>query len=137
MAINVFVYGSLMHPRVWEALVSARYPQVPAVLRGFRRHAVRGETYPAIVSAPGAEVRGLVRRDVDTGDLVRLDRFEGDDYVRTDVLVDSLDAQHPGTIEATAYVWKDPDRLLDVDWDPDRFARDDLDRFVRRFLPPA
>ncbi len=137
MAINVFVYGSLMFPRVWDALVSARYQSVPSRLRDFRRHGVQGESYPAIVATPGAEVRGLVWLHVEPQDLDRLDRFEGDDYRRIAVSVESLDPARAGTLTATAYVWKDPSRLLDVDWDPAHFERTDLERFARRFLPPS
>ena len=58
MSAHVFTYGSLMYAPVWERVVVGRYQAAQASAAGFRRHAVRGETYPGVVSAAGGLVLG-------------------------------------------------------------------------------
>lgn len=57
---NAFVYGTLMAPEVTQALLSRVPAAKPARLEGFRRHALQGLVFPAIVPDPQGSVQGLV-----------------------------------------------------------------------------
>lgn len=65
----------------------------PAKLHGYRRYRVRGADYPAIIAAsPSSEssrtsVLGTLVSGLTDGDIYRLDRFEGNEYVREEVSV--------------------------------------------------
>lgn len=132
-AVNVFTYGSLMYDAVWGRLADARHRSVAAVIEGHRRFAVAGETYPALIEAPGHRVAGRLWLAVGPADVDRLDRFEGADYRRCRVMVTVDPAVDPsGRIEAQCYLWLDASRLLPDDWDVAAFERDHLAGFAQR-----
>ncbi len=133
----VFTYGSLMFPSVWSAVVRGSYPGRRAVLQGFRRYAVRGETYPAAVRDPDARIAGQLYAGVDADDLARLDAFEGNEYQRITVPVRLIaaDGRQGEEIEAELYLFLPADRIDPRDWDPDRFRTDALSTFIARYPP--
>lgn len=119
---DVFVYGSLLFADVFEAVTGASPPRAEARLAGYARYRLRGETYPAIVPEPGAQTVGAVYRSVTRAMLERLDRFEGEEYLRTrvDVVLSSGER-----LVAHVYVL-DPlehGRLEPEPWDPEHFDR--------------
>jgi gamma-glutamylcyclotransferase (GGCT)/AIG2-like uncharacterized protein YtfP len=124
MTADIFIYGSLMFPQVWEKVVRGRYRSAPAVVAGHARHAIIGETYPGMVAAPGESVSGVVVFGVSAGDMALLDAFEGSDYRRANVLarLESGEGMTVGT-----YLWLDPARLADAPWLPETFQ---LQRFL-------
>ncbi|MBU6270930.1 MAG: gamma-glutamylcyclotransferase [Betaproteobacteria bacterium] len=129
MSAAVFTYGSLTFEPVWQAVVRGACHSVPARVRGYRRHALRDATYPAMVAADGGEVLGRLWLAVPDDDLVRLDRFEGAEYRRVTVPAHALAGGPP--VAAQAYLWLDPARLLPHDWDIAAFERDHLRDFAR------
>jgi gamma-glutamylcyclotransferase (GGCT)/AIG2-like uncharacterized protein YtfP len=128
--MNVFTYGSLMYPQVWDRVVRGRYRGAAALLRGFRRCALRGLAYPGAVPDPGAQVVGRVYFDVDPDDLARLDAFEASEYRREAVIVSLPDAPAAACVPAQLYVYLDSSRLEAQDWDAQRFEREQLAGFV-------
>lgn len=133
-AQHVFVYGSLMFDEVWSRVVDGRYSSVGATLKGYRRHAVRDETYPAVMPKLDAVVQGLVYLDVSKADLLRLDAFEGVEYRRESAQV--LDDQGQ-CIDAQFYLWLLPERALDQDWDLNHFKVEGLARFMNTYVARA
>ena len=129
MSAAVFTYGSLVFDSVWQSVVMGACRSIPALVSDHRRHALRDATYPAMVPAVGSEVRGRLWLGVTDDDLARLDRFEGADYRRVDVLAVPL-AGGPA-LNAQAYLWLDRARLLAHDWDLAAFERDHLRDFAR------
>jgi gamma-glutamylcyclotransferase (GGCT)/AIG2-like uncharacterized protein YtfP len=82
VSLLVFVYGTLCDSAVFARVARARRPLLlarPAVLRGFRRVALRGTPYPTLLRAPGAAVAGKLLR-VTPAQLARLHRYEGRAY---------------------------------------------------------
>jgi hypothetical protein len=70
----VFVYGTLMADEVVRLLLKRVPPSKPATLAGHRRHAVKGQVFPAIVPAPApASVRGKVLLQLTPRELEILD----------------------------------------------------------------
>lgn len=127
--MHLFTYGSLMFPPVWERVVAGRPAAVPASVEGFRRRAVRGETYPGVVREAGARVSGRLYLDVDAADLARLDAFEGADYQRVVAPV-RLDDGSGRVLDAGLYLYLPTERLEARDWDAEGFGRDALPRFL-------
>ena len=130
--VNVFTYGSLMYEAVWTRVVRGQYASSRARLPGFRRLAIRGETYPAVVPDAGGEVLGRLWFDVAPADVECLDRFEGSEYRREALLVTPLPVQAPGPVTAHCYLWLDPARLLAQPWDESSFEREHLAGFALR-----
>ncbi len=124
---NVFTYGSLMFAEVWSLVVEGSHASIAATLRHHARYAIRYETYPGMVDERDASVSGVLHLDVDAADLVRLDRFEGDDYERKTVEVVDGDGV---ARTADTYVYRCVDRLLPAAWEPDSFA---LRRFIETY----
>ena len=125
MNTHVFTYGSLMFAEVWQRVVRGQYASCVATLDGYRRFAVRDETYPGIVtisntsSNTSSSVAGLVYADVDAADVARLDQFEGELYQRIDAMVTDARGR---AMPVQTYVFLQPTKLSDQPWLPESFA---------------
>jgi Gamma-glutamyl cyclotransferase, AIG2-like len=74
-------------PEAWQAaLITTR----PAILHDHCRHKVLKCDYPAVTPEKGKTVRGTYVDGLTTGDIWRLDTFEGDEYERRKVTVKIL-----------------------------------------------
>lgn len=118
MTTNIFTYGSLMFPAVWQRVVRGQYRAEPATLADHARYALVDETYPGVVPQAGASVEGVLYRDVDTADVVALDTFEGIEYARREVVV-TLDSGV--AVQAGTYIFLLPQRLAGTSWEPAAF----------------
>lgn len=129
---NVFVYGSLMFADVWDRIAGHRYEKHAAVLHGHRRLCVRGETYPGVVKSFNRSVEGVVYLDVKAQVIRRLDRFEGEYYSRTSVMVT---CEHGVRLDAEVYLFSKRNRnlLSTLPWNPERFQMLHLRRFITRY----
>lgn len=110
-----------MFPPIWHEVVGRRCPYSQAWLTGFRREAMLGGPYPAILPDPQAvPLEGVLYSGIRRLDLKRLDLYEGHLYQRQTVRVRLLDQ---GECEAQAYVLKPRWRRLASgrDWDPRLF----------------
>jgi gamma-glutamylcyclotransferase (GGCT)/AIG2-like uncharacterized protein YtfP len=128
---NLFTYGSLMFPIVWNRVVQHEYRSALATIHGFRRVAVRDKEHPALIIAKGAAaIEGRVYFDVSKDDIARLDRFETQRYARVGVAV-TLAAM---PIVADAYLALNHDELTDHDWNVLKFEREGLPRFMAGYV---
>ena len=117
---RLFAYGTLMCPEIIRAVSGITQPGRPAVLHGFARYRVRGEHYPAITAKAGATVEGLLYDCADADAWRRLDLFEGDMYLRSEVQIELPDST---VCLAGTYVLH-PDCLACLDhrqWDFEEF----------------
>lgn len=134
---HAFTYGTLMWAdimaRVCGADAAPFAPPVAATLADHERHPVRGHDYPAMVPAAGHQVVGRLYLDVPEAAWPRLDRFEGDEYERHEVLVTLSDGSWR---RAWTYLFRaDLAARLDAgDWDEARFEREGKARFVSRYV---
>jgi len=129
---HVFVYGSLMYLPVWGQVVKGVYPCLNAVAKGFQRHAVPGETYPAMVRNTQAQVQGLMWLNVRTDDILSLDLFEGPEYVREPIEV-FLNTTGD-TVTAQTYLWRNPDVLTGELWNVSQFEAEGMQAFLERHV---
>ena len=132
-AMNVFAYGSLMFETVCQRVISGSYASSPAILHGYKRTCVIGESYPAIYSDKADTiVEGVVYFDVSQDGLPLLNDFEGECYDPQDVKLELPDGER---LEARAYVLKKAFSHIvsPVEWDADAFARTGVRRFLKRY----
>jgi gamma-glutamylcyclotransferase (GGCT)/AIG2-like uncharacterized protein YtfP len=125
---QVFTYGSLMFSPVWLSVCSQAYSTVPATLLGFRRYCVQGETYPALVPEEGAQVSGLIYKNVSAADCQNLDRFEGSEYLLRTATVTTPE----GPTEVVFYEFVALHQLVKQDWSVAEFELNGLPSFLSR-----
>jgi gamma-glutamylcyclotransferase (GGCT)/AIG2-like uncharacterized protein YtfP len=130
-ALDLFVYGTLMAPRIMQLASGHQGPGLRAELAGYRRSRVRGEPYPGIAPSFGAAVAGLLYQGVAPAAVQRLDVFEGEMYARIELPVKVGEDFR----RAHAYVVRpDFEHLLeDRPWSFEAFMRDGFDRFVAAY----
>jgi gamma-glutamylcyclotransferase (GGCT)/AIG2-like uncharacterized protein YtfP len=116
-----------MFDAVWGLVVKGTYRSVAATLADHARFSVADQDYPGMVPLPGGRVEGVLHLDVDEADVARLDRFEGDDYLRLSVSLVCADGE---TRDGETYVYALHDRLLASPWDPAAFA---MERFIATY----
>ena len=133
MSVNVFTYGTLMFPEVMEAVVGECCSAAPAKGEGLRRTRLKGKDYPAVHLCSGSVVEGVLFREVPESAVARLDYFEGDEYVRQRVWVET----EQGGEEAWCYVLPEENAGLieDAPWDPEDFRRVHLASYAARVTP--
>lgn len=129
--MHVFTYGSLMYGPVWQRLVTGPHRAVTGTITGFERRRIVGAAYPALMRGSGV-VQGIVYCDLDATELATLDRFEleGEDYRRIAVPVALADGT---TLHAWTYLYLKAERIAPEPWDPARFERHDLPRFIETY----
>jgi gamma-glutamylcyclotransferase (GGCT)/AIG2-like uncharacterized protein YtfP len=127
--VSLFTYGTLILPEVWLAVTGSPAKGVPAVLAEYARYRLRDHGFPGIIQQTGAVTPGILYDGVDAGAMDRLDRFEEDVYVRTEVVVtDGFGRSR----RAQAYVIPQARRevLSSEPWDPERFRREEATAFL-------
>jgi gamma-glutamylcyclotransferase (GGCT)/AIG2-like uncharacterized protein YtfP len=125
---NLFVYGTLMEPRVVEYVLGRRFQRSsPAVLPGYRRFRVKDQAYPGITPSTGDRVEGLLVFEV-ADQLTALDRYEGPSYSRQTVEVIANNDRYPchTYVLRAAY----PALFTDTPWDFSYFLANNLEDFL-------
>ena len=130
--MNIFTYGTLMIPSVMHAVAARKFRFINAVLKGYARFTVKGESYPGIIQAKDAVTEGIIYFDVDEWSLERLDAFEGDLYQRTPVWVKTEKEQ---ILKAETYVIKSEYQgyLSSKEWNVKEFAKKHLKAFLEGY----
>ena len=136
--MNVFTYGSLMFPAVWQKVVRGDYRSSVASIHGFRRVCVRDGSHPALIISPrAAPIVGRVYFGVSAEDVSRLDYFETHNYERVTVAI-TVDSNAKA---AQAYLAVNMALLADTDWNENTFEQSGLPVFLTTYAvknsPPA
>ena len=129
MALPLFCYGTLELAPVMRAVAGRLPQQVAATLVGYRRRLVEGRHYPGIApSNVNERVNGTLYQALRTQELLRIDRFEGNEYARRPVTVTT----RAGKARAWAYlIDARRARLGTACWDREAFVRQHLRRYLR------
>lgn len=101
MPSRLFVYGTLQDDRLVERLLGRRLAWQPAVLEGYCRRLDTSIGYPVVHPLAGASVDGRLLEDVDHDALAALDAYEGREYRRVTVRVQTRNGR---AVDAFAYV---------------------------------
>ena len=153
----LFTYGSLMFDAVWQSVTGLRKGPAstprPARLSGFSRHAVAGQTYPALLSNPVAYVDGALYQGLSQDTLAALDEFEGADYQRitarvqltsqslAEPIVFTSDAPWSDAaceagefLDSEVYLFTASNGALPQLWSVQRFAQSGMAEFMAQFV---
>lgn len=90
VSLPLFVYGTLRDDDVLAAVLGHAVDggcAKAATAVGYQALCYPGRTYPALVPSSGATAMGQLLSDLTATDLVRLDAFEGDEYLRVRITV--------------------------------------------------
>lgn len=135
---RIFVYGSLMFPEVWNAVVGRPANRSARVVaHGYSAFCVSGQDYPGLVSeADAAVTEGVLIFDLIEEDWQRLDAFEGSFYERVEIRVQLVGGENEETHRAQTYLVRDGFRsqLTDELWNAEAFAKTGLSEFIGRFV---
>ena len=129
---SLFAYGTLMCEDIMAEVSGCRLSFATGRLKGYCRRSVKGEPFPGLIPDATGIVDGIVYRGVPDPAWVRLDRFEGEMYLRREVRVELSDGN---VISAATYIVH-PEYLnhLDAsDWDFEVFLRNDKTRFQKGY----
>jgi len=130
---NIFTYGSLMFPMVWDKVVEESYNLSPAVLSEHICYQIKGADYPAMIPKLLHNVKGMVYCKVSPDDIQRLDKFEGEYYSRQSVSVTQYDEEK---MMVDTYILK-PEYYSIMEekrWDVKKFQVEGLDRFMKSYF---
>lgn len=128
--MNLFTYGTLMFPEVWQRISIDLFPGQPATLRGYSMFRVKDAVYPGITPCDSAsEVRGIIYCDLDEDTLFELDTYESTFYKRQPVRATLNDGSE---IDCHAYIVPPSrrDMLTDDPWDSNWFRTHELDKYL-------
>jgi len=137
MVKNLFVYGTLMYQEVSRRVAGCEPNFSDAVLQGYRREAVAGKFYPAIIEDESGFVQGKLWSDLPPRVFLFLDRFEdvssGCD-VRTEVEVLTETGLKASAVVYVAGAVLRP--KLCGEWDEKRFREEYLSRYFETTVFP-
>lgn len=136
---KLFVYGTLMAPKVVTMLIGRMPKHQKARILGYKRHPVRGFVFPGVTQSalPSDAVEGLLLEDLSKGELKRFDWFEGTDYKRITVPVECVDSS--ATESAFLYLWDNPLDMLarNQQWDFEAFCQRDMESYLMYTVLPS
>ena len=130
--MKIFAYGTLMIPEVMYAVTTREFRFKNAILRGYARFTVKGESYPGIIPVTDAVTEGVIYFDVDELSLARLDAFEGNLYQRKPIRVETKERE---IRDAETYVIKPEYRgcLSSKEWNVKEFNQKHLEAFLETY----
>lgn len=116
-----------MFPDIWRRTVRGCYRSTGARASKFARREMIGQGYPAMVPDARRTVEGILYLEVESDDIPRLDRFEGEHYRREAIFVTS---QAGGAPSAHVYIFVRTEPLKETLWCEKDFNRE---QFFRTF----
>ena len=130
--LPLFAYGTLMFPLVIGEVIGRIPDGRPGTVDGHLRLEVAGHTFPGLIpnqATPDATVNGILYHGLEPEEWQRLNEFEDDFYVLSEVPVRTADGQ---TITALAYLVPESSRsvLNNVPWNEEFFRQRYLESFV-------
>lgn len=109
MAVDLFVYGTLMIPEVYRRVSGQPLrDHQRATLHDHQRYRVADQPFPAAVPERGASISGLLVRGLGQTTIERIDHFEGASYQRLATTVETAD----GPRAAQFYLLRESARQL-------------------------
>lgn len=121
-----------MVPDIMNQVAGDQFDFVKARLFNYFRSRIDSEEYPAIIPQQGADVLGIVYRDINAKALNRLDLFEGKIYDRSLVEVSLTEEE---ACQAMAYLLKPEFKhiLTNQEWSYDNFLLQGKVKFLQKY----
>jgi gamma-glutamylcyclotransferase (GGCT)/AIG2-like uncharacterized protein YtfP len=123
----LFVYGTLLFPEIMRRVIGRALPSRPATLHGWARRGLRGERYPGVLPALGESVEGKLCLGVDGTTLRRLDVYEGEQFERRFVHVETARGRSGAFVYALAAAHR---RAATEEWGVEAFERAEFARYL-------
>jgi hypothetical protein len=128
---SLFTFGSLMYPRVWQAIVEDAHASAEAYLHGFKRNVIKYDSYPVLVPSGGNTLVGRLYFGIAGKDFYKLDAFEGQYYWRKLVYVSINEQCH---LTHTYFLKPKFSHLAsNREWSSEKFFKSHLPNFCARF----
>jgi gamma-glutamylcyclotransferase (GGCT)/AIG2-like uncharacterized protein YtfP len=110
--MNIFIYGTLMYPDIWERCVRNIYASKDAQVRGFKCLKVKQEVFPALIQSRDHEevVAGKVYLEVNEQDFSRVKDFIGKHFQVSDGVC--FVAEEATPIACKNFIWRSEYRSL-------------------------
>ncbi|HEY5704430.1 MAG TPA: gamma-glutamylcyclotransferase family protein [Terrimicrobiaceae bacterium] len=127
---RLFAYGTLMFPAVIKSVIGRVPDSHSAVISGYRRLEVAGESFPGLVTENGGSVEGLLYENISSNEWERLASFEDDFYELQQIIVDCSGTN----VGALAFIVPPSRRsvLSGKVWNPEFFQENHLAEFARQ-----
>ena len=129
--MNLFIYGTLLDTDIAQKVCGSDLSGEAAVLLEYRCCRLVGEMYPGIWPDSSGTVRGWLCQHVAVETLFFLDRYEGNQYERKDVVVVTGDERNVNAqvyVLAAAYI----NGLSEEEWHYDDFVIKDKDAYLQQ-----
>ena len=135
MKRNLFAYGTLLVPDIWDLVVGESFRSEPAVLPEFEVFRVIGGDFPGITKSERADAKvpGRVYFDLDEITIARLDAYEGTFYERLKVECNHKESDEQ--IHCDTYIIPKPaaEGVLSVEvWTLEWFQAEAQDAYIGR-----
>lgn len=126
---EIFVYGTLIFSPVMKAVTGKVHKGQAAKLHNFAAYKVVGDVYPGIWHLEGVSTDGILYQNISKEELEKLDRYEGEEYNRELLEVETEDGNMH---RAWVYTYRPAYRhmLSEVPWNPEYFNESELDDYV-------
>ena len=126
---DVFVYGTLTFPPIIQAVIDKLPSGQKAKLHNFAAYAVVGSVYPGIWHLEGVDTDGILYHDIGKEDMLKLDRYEGEEYNRELLSVETEDGNEH---QAWVYIFRPAYRhlLSSKPWDARKFEDESLESYL-------
>lgn len=113
--MNVFCYGTLIWPDIWQHTVRSEYAVKDAYLKSFKCRKVKGENFPALIRSTSADsdkdiVEGKVYFDINGEDFIRVQEHIGKQFEIIDGVCFTEGSNLP--ISVKIFLWKAEHRSL-------------------------
>jgi gamma-glutamylcyclotransferase (GGCT)/AIG2-like uncharacterized protein YtfP len=130
--MNLFAYGTLMFPQIWERVVGGEFRSARATVRGMAVYRAAGQLFPVMIAAAPADVaEGIVIFDLSPESFATLDSYESDFYERVEVVAELEDGR---VLPTQTYLL--PERLRRLAsheaWSAEWFQREAMERYVKQ-----
>ncbi len=113
---NIFAYGQLTSALLMEEVSRCVLYHEKAVLQGYAVYPVKGTEYQGIILEDNQQVKGILYHCVPQSAIRHLDAFNGENYVRDTVVVQSVKGE---ILEAQVFVFRqDCISMLDCPFPP-------------------
>ncbi|MCZ6803194.1 MAG: gamma-glutamylcyclotransferase [Proteobacteria bacterium] len=132
MSNNVFAYGTLMLPKVVEALTGNLFTPKAAILNGYSRYVFKDKCYPGIIEDKTGSVEGVLYVNIDDRTLSIFDWLEDTIYERHLLTVQIKDEK----LQAFTYVVpeKHQHKLDNTAWTLEKFISDDAEIYIQKCI---
>lgn len=134
--MNLFCYGTLMWPDIWQHTVQSEYSVKDAYIKGFKRLQVKKQNYPALIHSHGEQsekdfVHGKVYFDVNAHDFIRAQEHIGKEFEVLDGACFTADSEI--AVSAKIFLWRTEHRSLlsSEEWTREWFEEKALNLYRR------